>query len=305
MAGGLVLLVPLLVLVAAGLVVLVTVAVSARPDRTLTRELASARRHGVVTSAVAVAVMLLLVVLTPLGVTVAGMTVVGLDGARLAAVLPLAGSVAALLVLLLGELTWPRPRGVTRTALVHDRSVGLLLRGGWAAAAGVAVTLLVLTTVAGGLLAHEDGQSLRTEVRAGDGTLLEGHGAGPFPGWEYGVPQLVVLAAALAILVAVLRAATTRATVVTADLGTDRLLRRASAARAYRTLAFGALVTAGADLFVAGQAARRVLDGWQDQVALAVLLLGAAGVVGALVVALVPAPRLSRPATAAPEAVRA
>ena len=85
MAGGLVLLVPLLVLLVAGLVVLVTVAASARPDRTLTREIASARRHGVVTSAVAVAVMLLMVVLTPLGASVAGMTVVGLDGSRLAA----------------------------------------------------------------------------------------------------------------------------------------------------------------------------------------------------------------------------
>ena len=305
MAGGLVLLVPLLVLVVAGLVVLATVAASARPDHTLTRELASARRHGVVTSAVAVAVMLLTLVLTPTGASVAGQTVVGLDGARLAAVLPLAGSAAALLVLLLGELTWPRPRGVMRTALVHDRSVALLLRGRWAGTAGTAVALLVLTTVVGGLLAHEDDRSLRTEVRAADGTLLEAHGAGPFPGWEYGVPQLVVLGAALVFLALVLRAATTRATVVTADLETDRLLRRASAARAYRTLAFGALVTAGVDLAVAGQAARRVFDGWQDQVALGVLLLGVACGLAALVVALVPAPRLSRPAPASPEPVRA
>ena len=305
MAGGLVLLVPLLVLVVAGLAVLVTVAASARPDHTLTREIASARRHGVATSAVALAVMLLMMVLTPTGVTVSGLTALGIEGARLAAVLPLAGSATALLVLLLGELTWPRPRGATRTALVHDRSVGQLLRGGWAATAGAAVTLLLLTTVAGGLLAHEDGRSLHTEVRAADGTLLEGHGAGPFPGWEYGGPQLVVLAAALAILVLVLRATTRRATVVTADLETDRLLRRASAARAHRTLAFGALVTAGVDLVVAGQAARRVFEGWQDQVALAVLLLGVACVVAALVVALVPAPRLSRAATATPELLRA
>ena len=300
MAGGLVLVVPLFVLLVVGLVVLVLVAATARPDHTLTRELASARRHGVVTSTVAVVVMLLALVLTPTGPTLSG-----LDGARLAAVLPLAGSAAALLVLLLGELTWPRPRGVTRTALVHDRSVALLLRGRWAGTAGTAVALLVLTTVVGGLLAHEDGRSLRTEVRAADGTLLEAHGAGPFPGWGYGVPQLVVLGAALVLLALVLRAATTRASVVTADLETDRLLRRASAARAYRTLAFGALVTAGVDLAVAGQAARRVLDGWQDQVALGVLLLGVACGLAALAVALVPAPRLSRPAPASPEPVRA
>ncbi len=305
MAGGLVLLVPLLVLLLAGVVVLVTVAASARPDHTLTRELASARRHGVVTSAVAVAVMLLTLLLTPTGVTVAGLTVVGLDGARLAAVLPLTGAAAALLVLLLGEVTWPRPRGATRTALVHDRSVALLLRGRWAAVAAGSVALLVLTTVAGGLLAHEDDRTLHTEVRSADGTLREAHGAGPFPGWEYGVPQLVVLGTALVVLALVLRAATTRATVVTADLETDRLLRRASAARAYRTLAFGTLVTAGVDLVVAGHAARRVFDGGQDQVALGVLLLGVGCVVAALVVALVPAPRLSRPATPSPEPVRA
>jgi hypothetical protein len=289
MAGSLVLVVPLLLLLVAGLVVLVALAASARPDHTLTRELASARRHGVTTSAVAVVVLLLTLALTPTGVTVAG-----LDGARLAAVLPLTGSAAALLVLLVGEVTWPRPRGTTRTALVHDRSMALLLQGGWARVAGVAVSLLVLTAVAGGLLAHEDGRSLRTEVRAADGTLLESHGASPFPGWEYGGPQLVVLAVALVLLALVLRAATNRATVVTADLDTDRLLRGASAARAYRTLAFGALVTAGVDLLVAGGAARRVYDGWQDPVALGALLLGAACCLAALVVALVPAPRLPR-----------
>jgi len=299
-AGGLVLVVPLLVLLVAGLVVLVAMAASARPDHTLTRELASARRHGVATSAVAVIVMLLALALTPTGVTV-----VGLDGARLSAVLPLAGSAAALLVLLLGEMTWPRPRGVTRTALVHDRSVALLLRGRWAGVAGTAVALLLLTTLAGGLLAHEDGRSLRTEVRAADGTLLEAHGASPFPGWEYAVPQLVVLGAALALLAMVLRAATQRATVVTADLDTDRLLRKASAARAFRTLAFGAVVTAGVDLLVAGSAARRVFEGWQESVGLGVMLLGVACVLGALVVALVPAPRLSRPRAAPPEPVRA
>jgi hypothetical protein len=288
------------VLLVGGAVVLLVVAASARPDHSLTHELASARRHGVTTSVVAVSVMLLALALTPTGVTVAG-----LDGTRLAAVLPLAGSAAALLVLLVGEVTWPRPRGATRTALVHDRSVALLLQGRWAAVAGTAVALLVATTVTGGLLAHEDGRSLHTEVRAEDGTLLEAHGASPFPGWEYALPQLVVLGAALTLLAMVLRAATHRSTVVTADLDTDRLLRRASAARAYRTLAFGTLVTAGVDLVVAGSAARRVFAGWADQVALGVLLLGVGCAAAALVVALVPAPRLPRTPATPPEPVRA
>lgn len=300
MAGGLFLIVPLLVVSLAGLVVIVVVAASARPDHTLTRELVSARRHGVATSAVAILVMLVALATTPAGITVAG-----LDGARLAAVTPLAGAVAALLVLLLGELTWPRPRGVTRTALMHDRRVADLVRGRWAATAAASGALLVLTTVGGGLLADPDGRSVSTEVRAADGTLLETHGAGPFPGWDYALPQLAALAAGLLVLLLVLRAATHRATVVTADLATDRLLRMASAARAYRALAFGALVTAGVDLMVAGAAARRVLDGWPEQLGLAAQLLGGACAVGAVAVTFVPAPRLPRPVPAAPEPVRA
>jgi hypothetical protein len=295
--SGLIFLVPLLLVVPAALVVLVVLAVSARPDHTLSRELVSARRHGVTTSVVAV-------LLQVLGL---GLTFVGLGDSALTAVLPLAGSALALGALLLGELTWPRPRGTTRTAVIRDRSVGSLLRGGWATTAGVAVTLLVLTLLVGGWLGNSSSSdaSIAVTETLSDGTLVE-RAAGPFPGWAYGVPQLVVIAVVIGLLVLVLRAATVRATVVTADLETDQLLRRASAARVYRTAAFGILVTAGADLFFGGAAAHNIHQGAARVVALGSMGLGLCVLLAALVLVLVPAPRLPRaPAPVAPDRVPA
>lgn len=290
MFSGLLLLLPLALVIPAGLVVIVVVAASARPDHTLSRELVTARRHGVTTAVVAV-------MLQGLGL---GLTFVGLGDAPLTAVLPLAGSALALLALLVGELTWPRPRGTTRTAVIHDRSLGSLLRGGWARTTSGAATLLVVALLVGGWLGNNSSSdaSIAVTETLSDGTLVE-RAAGPFPGWAYGVPQLVVLAIVGVLLLLVLRAATHRAAVVTADLETDHLLRRASAARAFRTVTFGILVTAGADLFFGGSAAHNVLDGAADAVALGVMVLGLGCAVAALVVVLVPAPRLPR---TAPEA---
>jgi hypothetical protein len=292
-SSGLLFLVPLTLVVPAALVVLVVLALSARPDHTLSRELVSARRHGVATSVVAVLLQLL-------GL---GLTFLGLGNAPLTAVLPLAGSALALVALLVGELTWPRPRGTTRTAVIHDRSIGSLLRGGWARTASGAATLLVLTLLVGGWLGNSssaDASIAVTEILP-DGTLTE-RAAGPFPGWAYGVPQLIVLGVIGALLLLVLRATTQRATVVTADLATDHVLRRASAARAFRAASFGILVTAGADLFLGGSAAHHVHGGVAGAVALGAMLLGLGCAVAAVVVVLVPAPRLPRtaPETATP-----
>jgi hypothetical protein len=294
MFAGLLVLVPLLLVVPVGLAVIVGLALSARPDHTLSRELVSARRHGVTTSAVAVLLQGLGLVLA-LGSPSLGLTVVGLDEARLTAVMPLFGSVLALVALLVGELTWPRPRGTTRTAVIRDRSIGSLLRGGWASTTGVATALLVLTLLVGGWLggSSSSDEAIATVDVQPDGSMVE-RAAGPFPGWAYGVPQLVVLAIVIGLLLLVLRAATQRATVVTADLETDQLLRRASAARAFRTAAFGVLVTAGADLLFGAAAARNVHEGPAGTVALGVMLLGLGCLLAALVIVLVPAPRLPR-----------
>lgn len=293
MFSGLLFLVPLVLVVPVALAILVALAVSARPDHTLSRELVSARRHGVTTSVVAV-------LLQVLGF---GLTFVGVGDSSLTAVLPLAGSALALLALLVGELTWPRPRGTTRTAVIHDRSMASLLRGGWARTASGAAALLVVTLVVGGWLGNSGSSdaSIAVTETLSDGSPVE-RSAGPFPGWAYGVPQLIVLGTVGLLLLLVLRATTHRAAVVTADLATDQLLRRASAARAFRTASFGVLATAGADLFFGGSAAHNVHGGTAGVVAIGAMLLGLGCAVAALVVVLVPAPRLPRtaPEAAAP-----
>jgi hypothetical protein len=290
MSSGLLVLVPLLLVIPVALAILVGLAVSARPDHTLSRELVSARRHGVTTSVVAV-------ILQGLGLALAPASF----SPDLTAVMPLMGSAMALVALLVGELTWPRPRGTTRTAVIRDRSVGSLLRGGWARTTGIAAALLVCTLVVGGMLGNSSSSDAAIAIvdEQPDGSMVE-RASGPFPGWAYGVPQLVVLLAVVGLLLLVLRATTDRATVVTADLETDHLLRRASAARALRTATFGILVTAGADLFFGGSAARNVHDGTAGVVALGVMLVGLGCLVAALVVLLLPAPRLPRAPVAAP-----
>jgi hypothetical protein len=290
MAGPALLLLPLLLALPIALVVLVALAATARPGRTLSAELATARRHGVVTSIVAVILQVAGLLLTPAFI----------ETPALAAGFPLAGSAAALLALLIGELTWPRPTGTVRTALVRERSTSSLLQGRWFAVAVLSVAALAATLVVGGQLGRSgSGDSIAT-VEYGPEGAVAGRAASPFPGWDYGAPQLAVLAVVLGLLTLVLRAATHRAAVVTADPATDDLLRRASAARAFRTLIFGALVTTAADLIVGASAARNVYSGVQDTVAGLVLLLGALCGIAALAAVLVPAPRLPAVAPPAP-----
>ncbi len=281
-----VVLVPLLLLLLASAVVAVALAVSARPGTTLTSEVASARRHAVVTSLVAFVLMAAsLLVLAWL----AAADVLGSPGnERAVAVAPLVATASALVVLLAGELTWPRPHGATRTALLHDRSVRTLLRGAWSTAALTAVVSLALVLVATGLLADGSGRSV-TRVRT-DGAS----GAGPFPGWTYGLPQLVMLAVCVLLCALTVGAAVRRAAVVTADLDTDLVLRRASAARALRALVAGALLTLGPDLLLAGGAGRRVAEaGPWHALALVAMVAGPLLVVLGLAALLLPVPRLA------------
>jgi hypothetical protein len=126
--------------------------------------------------------------------------------------------------------------------------------------------------------------------------------AGPFPGWVYGLPQLLVLAGCVAAALLVGRAAAHRSAVVTADVDTDLLLRRASAARAWRVIVAATLVTLGADLFVAGHAAANL---WSDGglaavTARVVMVLGPLVTLGGLGTLLVPVPRLPAVATRLP-----
>ena len=282
-----------------GVVVGVVLAATSRPVSTLTSEVAAARRHAVTTSAVAALLMLGLPVMLALlfGATVlVGLVALPfLVSARALAVAPLIGVLAGLCALLVGELTWPRPTGSSRTALLQDRSLRDLVQGPWVRSAGVVTVLTAAALVTGVLLADESGQAIRHQRPDGADT------AGPFPGWAYAGPQLVVLVLCVLVGVLTLRAVLRRSAVVTADADTDRLLRRASVGRVCRAMTAGALVTLGPDLFLGAAATARAIDdgGWHT---LAVLLMAAAPflVLAGLVVLVLPVPRL--PATPYPVA---
>lgn len=264
------------------IVSLVLLAVSARPDARLTSEVASARQHAVSTSvlaclaaATAVVVPVILSQVGDLGLSSRGQACV-----------PLAATAAALAVLAVGELTWPRPRGGTRTAVLHDRSAATVLPRGWTATAAGLSALAIVAMLLGGVLGASDGRSISRQ------TATTGRVSGPFPGWHYVVPQLAVLAICGVLVLLVVRAAVRRSSVVSASVDADRLLRSASAARAMRALATGILVTLGADLVYGGLAASHVLVGLPRTLAAAALVLGLVSVVAALATALVPVPRL-------------
>ena len=286
-------LVPVVLLAVVVGVVLVT---TARSEATLTSQVAGARRHAVTTSAVAALMMfgapLLLVLL--FGAT----AVIGFGGlplmasARALSVAPLVGTLAALCALLVGELTWPRPTGSSRTALLQDRSLRTLLEGAWVRTAGVTTVLTAVALVTAGVLADGSGQAIRHGRPDGADT------AGPFPGWSYAGPQLTALALCVLVAALTLRAVLRRSAVVTADAETDNLLRRASVGRACRAITAGALVTLGPDLFVAGAAAGRAFDdGPWHSVATVLTVAGPFVLLAGLVVLVLPVPRL--PATPA------
>ena len=285
MFAGLLLVVPLFLLLAGGVVVMVVLALTHRPDADLTAEVVSARRHGVVTSGVATAML----VLGPLLVWVATSSLLALG--PLLGVLPLAGAATALLVLLVGELTWPRPRGTTRTAVVRDRSAADLLRGGWARVAAAAGAALVVAVVLAAWLADESGRGVAADRTDATGAVVSS-GAGPFPGLDYGLPQLVVLTLVAGLVLLVVRAATNRPAVVAADAATDQLLRRSSAARAFRVALVGTLLTLAADLFFGGMAAQHVFTGPARIAAVATVLVGLVCGLAALAALLWPVPRL-------------
>jgi hypothetical protein len=287
---GLLLLAVLAALLLGGalLVVLVT---SSRPDALMSSELAAARRHAVTTSGVSLTLLLA----SPV-VLVLGLAATRLVGAAywvaptfpLVACAPLLGALLALLVLALGEVTWPRPTGTSRTALLHDRSARALLTGGWPRCGGVTVLVATVLLVGAGLLGDASGGSV-THVRA-DGSDT----AGPFPGWTYAGPQLVTLAACVLVAAVTVRAAARRSAVVTADVDTDMLLRRASAARVFRALVAATLLTLGPDLLLGGAAVRSAFagTGWQTVGSVAAVAGPLVGLLG-LAALLVPVPRLT------------
>lgn len=295
MAASLLLLVPAVLFATVGLVVLVVLTLTARPDHTLASEVASARRHGLVTAILAATAFVATIALL---ISFASRPSDGYVRLWQGA-LPLTGAVVALLVLALGELTWPRPRGLQRQVNLNPRTMGDLVPQTWTR---ILVGLAVLTVAVIGLgwwAAHPYGHSL---IRVHEGGL-QVDSASPFPGSDYGIPQLVALGVALLALYGVLRLVVLRPAVVRSDVATDNRLRAASAVRAIRVVVSALALTAAGNLFFGGTTGLRLYDpGWQQNLSAAALLLGGfLSVVGILLV-LAPAPRLPKADPVVPQA---
>ena len=300
MAASLLLLVPAVLFATVGLVVLVALALTARPDNTLPSEVASARRHALVTSVVAGIAFVATIAFLILMATRPSQGAVRPTPVWLGA-LPLIGAVVAVAVLALGELTWPRPRGMQRQVNLNPRTMSDLVPRTW----GRILAALGTTTLAviglGWWFAQPDGHSL---TRA-DNSVYSAT-ASPFPGADYGLPQLIALALALLLLYGVLRLVVLRPAVVRSDVATDNLLRAASAVRAVRVMVSALALTSAGNLFFAGSAGVRLYDpGWQQYVAGGAMLLGAVLGVSGIILVLAPAPRLPKADPFAPRDTRA
>lgn len=185
--------------------------------------------------------------------------------AQLAGLVPLAAGTAFLLVVVVGELTWPQPSGSVRRAVLVRRSTrDLLGRALPAWSAALAVTLVVVL-VAAGLTATDDGHSVgRTDPHGRflvDGQVTFGEvttAVGPYPGWYYGVSLLVATALLGALTSLVLRMITSQPAVADVHEADDQALRRTSVRRVLAGVQTVLGVTLGGVLYFGGTALHRL-----------------------------------------------
>lgn len=174
----------------------------------------------------------------------------------------LAFGVVHTVVLLLAELTWPRPEGYLRRARLTHRGLFdaappwlLRLTTGALVAGGLVVLL-------GALAAGPDGRSFTASSADARATST----ASPFAGWFYGRPALLALVVLVVLTAATLWVVAQRPAVVTADDRVEATLRRASAHRVLRGTAATALVLTGSLTAISGTAVRSAATGVADDV---------------------------------------
>lgn len=238
--------------------------------------LPAAVRHAQRTAAVA---WLALVV----GGALAAAAAASLDGLRagvLVGLVPGLAGVAFLTTHVAGEARWPRPHGPVRAATLAPRHPEQMVPpalAGWTAALGLGTAALLAV---GGATA---GPSQREFTRAWP---LGSAGAGPYPGWSYGVPLLLAVVVVGVLAALALRAVLARPAVAGADEQTDLLLRSAS----IRQVLAGTQLVLGATfagvLFFAANAWRSVGTAADDTSLTSWRLAGGVGLLVAVVVGL-------------------
>lgn len=253
--SGLLALVPLSAFVCAAVVVGAVVLVRRVPSHELTAPVVRARRRGFVVAAVGLTLAVVLVVAgTSLPQT-------SLRRTQLIAVVPLAAAAAHAAVLLVGELSWPRPTQRVRSARLAVRSVRQDAPRGMVTAFLISCVLAWVVCAVGTVMADDTGRGL--EFSAPPMTSTKG----PFPGAFYAGP--IALAAVLVVVLtwAVLLRVPRRSAVPGADAATDGALRRAAAHRALRVSTSALLGTTAALVFFGGTAAHGIGGSWSEEVA--------------------------------------
>ncbi|MEU4385248.1 hypothetical protein [Promicromonospora sp. NPDC023805] len=226
-----------LVLVPGAVALLVAVLLAGRPeghDATV----AAARRHEARISAAAAALSIGLAV----GLSSRAVDPWGPPGVLLG-LAPFAAVLMICLARIVGESRWPRPAGEVRTAPLVRRSVPD--QGGWRLVTFLGTTgALGVAFVVFGLTAAADGRSVegveRQVTYPGDPGTEVVSAAGPYPGWEFGGPALVLLVLVVVAVLVALRVVTRRPPIGLLSPAQDDAIRRTSASR----------VLAGAQLWV-------------------------------------------------------
>ncbi|RYV51070.1 hypothetical protein [Pengzhenrongella frigida] len=219
-----------------------------RPDPAPSDAAAAARRH-----AGAVNVLALICLFASMAVGLGVLTGSSADGRQgiYLGLVPAAAGLAFAAVQGLGELTWPRPSGTIRRAPLTRRTTsdvapGRLRRATWCWSALTAVTLVACGA------ASDDGRGITRTFTDGSA------GAGPFPGWFYGVPLLLATTAVLLASETVLGLVARRPAVMDAAPEWDLGLRRTSSRRLLRGVQLVLGWTAAGVLFIAGAAVHSV-----------------------------------------------
>jgi hypothetical protein len=233
------------------------IAVARRSPPSRETTVAAARRHASLTGSAALVLAAVAAVGTGVVTALPGVLAGPASTGVAALSVPLVFGLVHTAVLLLGELTWPRPEGDVRRARLARRGLLDAAPRWLVRLAGSALAGSLLVVVLGGLVAAPDGRSVGMSGAGGQ----VGGAASPFAGWSYGAPAATGLLALAAVSVAALWVVADRPAVVTADERIEAALRRASAHRVLRGATAGALVVGGGLLAVSGLSVRSAASG--------------------------------------------
>lgn len=198
----------------------------------------------------------------------------------LAALGPLLAGILFVDVAALGESFWPRPKGQKRGAYLTRRPALANADAAARIATIVWAVLLVLSLILFGSIATKGGDaSGRAIAHVAADPAVNGQ-SGPFPGWPYGIPMLVLAAVLIALALAVLHVIARRPAVSGSTPQSDAQLRRISATNLLKGTQASLAVSLAGVLLIAGQSSANAGYWWGPVcIALSVAVLIAAVVI--------------------------